>query len=173
MAIEKQIVVDRGTVFISEGVGVELDTSELSSANIAFYGNTGSEEWIEKDPFNGKEEIPSDIRTIIDRLFVEANEEHARKEKEIQDKIDAENNKSVQSVSRRQARQQLLLDGVLDQVQPSIDAIADETQKRLMQIYWDDAQTFDRYNSELQSIASSLGLTSEQLDAMFTNASKL
>jgi len=77
-----------------------------------------------------------------------------------------------QAVTRRQAKQQLLIDGILDQVQPAIDAIADDIQRAMVQIYWDDATEFERANGELIALATSLGLDDEAVDALFIAASQ-
>jgi hypothetical protein len=78
-----------------------------------------------------------------------------------------------QEVTRRQARQALLLAGILPNVQPAIDAIADATQRGLIQIEWDDSQTFQRHRPALLQLAAALGLSSAQLDELFIQASKL
>lgn len=77
------------------------------------------------------------------------------------------------SVTRRQARQALLLAGILDDVQPALDAIPDATQRGLMQIEWDDSQEFHRNRPALLALASALGLTSEQIDELFITAATL
>lgn len=77
------------------------------------------------------------------------------------------------SVTRRQAKQALLLAGLLNNVQPAINAITDDTQRALIQIEWDDSQTFERYRPALIALGSGLGLTSEQLDQLFITASSL
>lgn len=76
-------------------------------------------------------------------------------------------------VSRRQAKQALLLAGLLSGVQPAIDAIADDTDRAMAQIYWDDAQEFERTNAPLVGLGQSLGLTDEQIDDLFKQASEL
>ena len=78
-----------------------------------------------------------------------------------------------QVVTRRQARQALLLAGLLDSVQAAISAIQDTTQRRLAQIEWDDSQNFERQRPLLISLATGLGLTSAQLDQLFVTASGL
>jgi hypothetical protein len=78
-----------------------------------------------------------------------------------------------QVVTRRQARQALLLAGLLDSVQAAISAIPDTTQRRLAQIEWDDSQNFERQRPLLVSLATALGLTSAQLDQLFVTASGL
>lgn len=77
------------------------------------------------------------------------------------------------SVTRRQARQALLLAGLLNKVQPAIDAIPDATQRAMVQIEWDDSQVFERNRQVLISLGAALGMTSDDLDDLFIQASKL
>ncbi|MGB3069286.1 MAG: hypothetical protein WBC18_12095, partial [Ottowia sp.] len=72
-----------------------------------------------------------------------------------------------QVVTRRQARRALALGGLLDLVQPAIEAIPDPTQRALAQIDWDDATDFRRDDATLLMLAAALGLTEEQLDDLF------
>lgn len=76
-------------------------------------------------------------------------------------------------VTRRQAKQALLLAGLLDDVQPAIDAIPEATQRGLIQIEWDDSQVFERDRPALIALATALGLDSDDLDDMFRTASAL
>lgn len=76
-------------------------------------------------------------------------------------------------VTKRQARQALLLAGLLDSVQPAIDALPDITQRGLVQIEWDDSQVFERHRPALVSLATALGLSSTQLDDLFRTAASL
>lgn len=78
-----------------------------------------------------------------------------------------------QAVSRRQAKQALLLAGVLAQVQPAIDAIADPVSRAMVQIEWDDSQVFERNRPALIGLAMALGMSQEQLDQLFITASGL
>lgn len=77
------------------------------------------------------------------------------------------------SVTRRQARQALLLAGLLDQVQIAIDAILDPVQRGMLQIEWDDGQTFDRDRSTVLTIGAALGLDDAGLDGLFIQAAAL
>lgn len=74
------------------------------------------------------------------------------------------------SVTRRQARQALLLAGLLDQVQPAIDVIPDPVQRGLLQIEWDDAQDFERNSWAVLMIGAALGLDDDGLDQLFIQA---
>jgi hypothetical protein len=77
------------------------------------------------------------------------------------------------TVTRRQARQALLLRGKLALVQPAIDAIADVTQRGLMQIEWDDSLSFDRDRPSLIAIGAAVGYDSGGLDDIFIFANTL
>jgi hypothetical protein len=76
-------------------------------------------------------------------------------------------------VTRRQARQALILAGKFDLVQPAINAIADPVQRKLMQSEWDDSQVFVRTRPALVSMGHAIGLDDAGLDALFIAASKL
>ena len=78
-----------------------------------------------------------------------------------------------ESISKRQAKQQLLLDGKLNKVQEVIDYISDETERMMAQLYWDDSTEFERIHPTLVGLGTALGLTEAELDMMFINASKL
>jgi hypothetical protein len=75
-------------------------------------------------------------------------------------------------VSRRQGKQQLLADGLLSSIQPTIDAISDDTKRAMVQIFWDDATEFERMSPELNQLGADLGLSDEQIDELFRNASQ-
>ena len=72
-----------------------------------------------------------------------------------------------QSITPLQAKLQLLKLGLLDEV----DALV--TSDRASQLYWEYASVVERDNAVLLLMANSIGLTSEQVDEMFMEASKL
>lgn len=78
-----------------------------------------------------------------------------------------------ESVTRRQAKQALLLAGLLDDVQPAIDAIPDAGQRAFIQIEWDDSQMFERNRATLIALGTAMGLDSDDLDQLFISASQL
>jgi hypothetical protein len=78
-----------------------------------------------------------------------------------------------QSVTRAQAKLALLQSGLLSQVQPAIDGIADATQRMAAQIEWDDRLTFERGNGALVNMATMLGMTPTQIDDLFILAGTL
>ena len=78
-----------------------------------------------------------------------------------------------QTVTRRQARQALLISGHLSSVQPAIDAIPDDLQRGMVQIEWDDSQTFERQRPTLIALATAIGMDSEAIDNLFIQAAQL
>lgn len=76
-------------------------------------------------------------------------------------------------VTRRQARQALAMEGLLDKVQPAIDAIPDPQQRQLAQIEWDDSQDFERARPLLIELGHAIGLTDAGIDALFIRAGGL
>lgn len=73
-------------------------------------------------------------------------------------------------VTRRQARQALLLRGYLDQVPVAIAAIPDVMQRRLAEIEWEDSQEFERHRPLVISIGTAMGM---DLDELFIFAGTL
>lgn len=76
-------------------------------------------------------------------------------------------------VTRRQARQALLISGLLDAVQPAISAIPDPVQRGLAQIEWDDSQDFERDRPLLIQLGYAIGLDDAGIDNLFINAGAL
>lgn len=72
-----------------------------------------------------------------------------------------------QSITPLQAKLQLLKLGLLDEVEALV------TGDRASQLYWEYASVVERDNAVLLLMANSIGLTSEQVDEMFIEASKL
>ena len=72
-----------------------------------------------------------------------------------------------QSITPLQAKLQLLKLGLLDEVEALV------TGDRASQLYWEYASVVERDNAVLLLMANSIGLTSEQVDEMFMEASKL
>ena len=106
--------------------------------------------------------------------IVELFSTQAEKDAAIAADIEAKRKASVPaSVTRRQAKQALLLNGLLANVQPAIDAIPDAAQRAMIQIEWDDSQVFERDRPALIALGSALGLTSVQLDDLFIGAAQL
>lgn len=69
------------------------------------------------------------------------------------------------SVSRLQARVALHRAGLLPQIEAAIAQANGE-----LQIYWTDAQVFERDSTYIAQIAAAIGLTGEQVDQLFRDA---
>ena len=78
-----------------------------------------------------------------------------------------------QSVTMRQARLVLLNAGLLDDVDAAIASIPDPVQRKAAEIEWEYAQTVDRDSPFTQQLAQGLGLTTEQKNELFVQASQL
>lgn len=76
-------------------------------------------------------------------------------------------------VTMRQARLALLQAGLLSQVEAAIAAIEDAAQRQAVQIEWEYAAEVDMTHPWVQALATALGLTAAQLDALFTQAAML
>lgn len=100
---------------------------------------------------DGVKEIPQDI---VDLAIIEK----AKLEK----KMSVPN-----SVTKLQAKLQLLEIGLLDEVEVLVE------QDIKVKLYWKDASNFYRSDEILLGMAIALGLNDEQLDDLFLQASKL
>jgi hypothetical protein len=74
-------------------------------------------------------------------------------------------------ITKRQARQQLISMGMIDSVQPVIDAIADATERALVQSFWDDSSVYERNHPQMIALSAAIGMTEQQLDDAFIAAS--
>lgn len=77
-----------------------------------------------------------------------------------------------QEVTMRQARLALLENGLLANVQPAINSLP-EPDKTKAEIEWDYSNALQRGNPFVATLGAALGLTSEDLDNLFIQASTL
>lgn len=77
------------------------------------------------------------------------------------------------SITIRQAREQLIRDGLFSSVDTAIHSITDATERAITQNYWEYSEVFERRSPILIGLGTAIGLTEEQLDEMFIAASKL
>ena len=70
-------------------------------------------------------------------------------------------------IAMRQARLQLLAAGLLDDVDNMLAA------DRAMSIWWEYSTELDMYHNMTKAMTDQLGMTQEQVDVMFKEASKL
>ena len=85
----------------------------------------------------------------------------------------ADKRASIKPITRAQAKAALIINGLIGNVQPAIDAIEDPMTRALAQNDWDERLTFERDNPTLVGMAAALGMTDEQLDALFVQAATL
>lgn len=74
----------------------------------------------------------------------------------------------VQALTRRQFRLALVTNGYsLADIETLIEQIPDEMQKQIIKIEWQDATTFIRTSPNLLTMANLMGLSEEQVDALW------
>jgi len=74
-------------------------------------------------------------------------------------------------LTARQLRLGLVHNGIsLSSVEAAIDAIEGPTDREVARIEWEYATTFERSHPLVNQIGAALGLTPEQIDAMWTEA---
>jgi hypothetical protein len=78
----------------------------------------------------------------------------------------------ITSVTMRQARLALLQQGLLTQINNAVASIPG-AQGEAVRIEWEFSSTVERNRPLVQALAASLGLTSQQLDDLFTLAATL
>jgi len=77
----------------------------------------------------------------------------------------------VPALTRRQFRLALATNGYsLTDIEALIAQIEDDTQRQIIQIEWQDATVFKRNNSSLFAMAALMGLSAEQVDALWAQA---
>lgn len=76
-------------------------------------------------------------------------------------------------ITPRQIRLTLLEAGLLDQVQPAIDGIEDPAIRTATQIEWEYATQYERDNMMIAAIGGALGLTDEDINALWLRAMAL
>ena len=74
------------------------------------------------------------------------------------------------SLTRRQFKLTLLENGLLDHAETAINAIEDVAVKTRMQIEYSESVVFERASPAVLQMCGLLGLTSEQVDAMWAQA---
>ena len=81
-------------------------------------------------------------------------------------------NTTPQEVTMRQARLALLENGLLANVQPAINSLP-EPDKTKAQIEWEYSNALQRSNPFVATLGTALGLSSQDLDDLFIQASTL
>lgn len=78
-----------------------------------------------------------------------------------------------EAITNRQAKLALLAAGLLDDAESAIVGISDDATRRAVQIEWDYAGEFRRDWPTLETLASIMGLATEDVDALFIAGSTL
>ena len=77
----------------------------------------------------------------------------------------------VKPLTRRQFRLALVTNGYnLADIEALINQIEDDMQRQIIQIEWQDATVFERNNSSLFVMAALMGLSSAQIDELWSQA---
>jgi len=161
----KQIIPGLGMAFPEKDKGVEVDTSALSAAGIAHYEHSGTQEWIERDHFEGREEVPDSLRPAITAILEAA-------EAAMNQPPEDDTNAVPQSVTARQGLQQLIVEGLDEAAAQAIGSIPDEVERKLARAWFDRASTWERDNPQLNQIGDALGLSEAQKDDLFRQAAQ-
>lgn len=78
---------------------------------------------------------------------------------------------ALPTLTRRQFRLALVANGYkLADIETLIAQIEDDMQRQIIQIEWQDATVFERNNSSLLTMSSLMGLSSAQIDALWSQA---
>lgn len=78
-----------------------------------------------------------------------------------------------QEISLRQARELMIRRGMFDSVEATINGIEDSVQQAIVRNYWEYTTEFYRDNALLIQLGTALGMTSDDLDNFFIEASVL
>ena len=77
----------------------------------------------------------------------------------------------LKPLTRRQLRLALIMNGfALADIEALINQIEDDMQRQIIQIEWQDATVFERNNSSLFVMAALTGLSSSQIDELWSQA---
>ena len=78
---------------------------------------------------------------------------------------------TLKPLTRRQFRLALVMNGfALADIEALINQIEDDMQRQIIQIEWQDATVFERNNSSLFAMAALMGLSSAQIDELWSQA---
>lgn len=81
--------------------------------------------------------------------------------------------KVPQQITRAQGKAALIMQGYWHAVLDSVASIQDPTQRALANVALHDTSTWERSSPFLNAAAAGFGMTSEQLDALFIQASEI
>lgn len=106
---------------------------------------------------------------VIEYLEEPQGQQYTIVEREITEEIKV----VPESISQMKLRKQLILSGISISAIDALIQQLPQPNRDLIQTMWEYAVVFDRTNPELNEMAEMLGITQEQLDDIFINASNL
>ena len=171
-----QIIVDTNLVIIDD-TSVSIDCSKFKE-QFVFCEINEKEKWIEKVPFNGKEQ-PEDwieIEEFIEVAKLKSNQPNSYSVwyedskswiEDIELKKEYEKSLIPKTITLRQARLYLLSIGLLDDLENIIN------QNRAYQIEWEYANQIERESPLVSIMGQTLNLDDTAIDNMFMEASKI
>ena len=144
-------------VSFPNGVLDETFLAENDIAKVEYEAIPVVDDWTQKVEQDNVATLENGMYTIKYRIIDKTEAEKAEYRK----------SQVPKSITPLQSKLQLLEVGLLDDVDVMIAT------DRKVQLYWEYASVIERDNEVLLLMAGQLGLTEEQLDELFINASKL
>lgn len=171
-----QIIVDINLVIVNN-TSVNIDCSKFKE-QFVFCEINEKEKWIEKEPFNGREQPEhwNEIEEFIEIAKLNSNQPNSYSVwdedtkswiEDIELKKEYEKSLIQKTITLRQARLYLLSINLLDDLENII------SQNRAYQIEWEYANQIERESPLVKILGQALVLNDERIDEMFTEASKL
>lgn len=171
-----QIIVDINLVIINN-TSVNIDCSKFKE-QFVFCEINEKEKWIEKEPFNGREQPEhwNEIEEFIEIAKLKSNQPNSYSVwdedtkswiEDIELKKEYEKSLIPKTITLRQARLYLLSINLLDDLENII------SQNRAYQIEWEYANQIERESPLVKILVQALVWNDERIDEMFTEASKL
>ena len=103
--------------------------------------------------------------TTIDEDMLDLTEEELEKMKEF--------SRPIPNISLRQCRELLIRTGRFQEVTSIINSIEDETERLVVENYFNNSQEFERNHHMLVLITTALGMSEIEVDDFFLEASEL
>ena len=126
--------------------------------------NNNSHEVLLINSVNGQD-IAFGRFTTIDEDMLDLTEEELEKMKEF--------SRPIPNISLRQCRELLIRTGRFQEVTSIINSIEDETERLVVENYFNNSQEFERNHHMLGLITTALGMSEVEVDDFFLEASEL
>ena len=126
--------------------------------------NNNSHEVLLINSVNGQD-IAFGRFTTIDEDMLDLTEEELERMKEFY--------RPIPNISLRQCRELLIRTGRFQEVTSIINSIEDETEKLIVENYFNNSQEFERNHHMLGLITTALGMSEIEVDDFFLEASEL